>query len=147
MPNWETDSADEYDFYEHRHVPPRQTIDTCGHCFAETDTTGDPEPECPRCGSTYWFQVRELPDTCPYAQRDCAGPKSSVAVHICTACLDLVAVHERAPRAELHCLCAACDPYMSLTKVRGYNPQKPKPPDPVAPKPKNPFDDDIDDWL
>jgi len=146
MPNWEADdNSTDVDGYSH--PPLRRTIDTCSNCFAEIDTTGDPTPQCPCCGNMRWVLVGSLPDTCMYAQRDCAGPKGSVVVHVCRACLDLAAVHERVRRAALHCMCGACDP--SSVFARGFNShsQNPPPPAPAAPKPKNPFDDDIDDWL
>lgn len=148
MPNWETDDNSTDGDDDGGYSLPRQTtIDTCSNCFAEIDTTGDPAPECPCCGSKHWFHVRNLSDICPYAHRDCAGPKGSVAVHVCRACLDLVAMHERVPRAALHCMCGYCDPSGVFARGFNSNSQNPKPPAPAAPKPKNPFDDDIDDWL
>jgi hypothetical protein len=139
MPNWEED-----DNSTDSGFPPgsaRQTIDRCGVCDCEVDTTGDPSPKCPYCGSAHWHFIPSLVDWCPYGNPGCAGQLESVTKHVCGACLDCIAVHERTARAELFCLCLVCNPTQTIPLEARDRAEPPRP------KPKNPFDDDIDDWL
>jgi hypothetical protein len=113
-----------------------QTIDKCNHCFREIDTTGDPSPTCPLCGSMSWVRVT-LSDHCPWSFAGCHGPKASVLEHVCAQCLNTVAVHDRVARKVLVCMCEDCNGSMP----REY----PSCPTSRGAKRDNPFD--TDDWL
>jgi hypothetical protein len=142
MPNWEKDdnSTDEGTFGG---GPTRQLIDQCAGCHHEIDTTGDPSPTCPLCGSGTWFRYRTLDERCPYRHPGCRGQRASVTEHVCSLCLDCLAIHDRVARAGLRCMCAMCNP--SMTLVDDYD-AKAKPRSRTSRvKRENPFD--TDDWL
>lgn len=143
MPNFERDDySNEGDEGFIGAGAPHQTIDQCAGCLAEIDTTGDPHPKCPCCGSTSMYLPSPLPEFCVRLLRDCAGPRASVMEHICERCLDYVARHDRVARASVFCMCDSCDPRPHPGRRAGL-PRIPRS-GPAAPR-DNPFD--TDDWL
>jgi hypothetical protein len=139
--NFETDdnSTDECSFLDNG---AHRTTDRCAGCHQEIDTTGDPSPTCPLCGSTTWYRVQVLLAWCPYASADCRGPVASVTQHVCVGCLDCVAIYDRVERAALACMCPKCKG-VPTEPGRSASPPVNRDDAPAG----NPFDTDTDDWL